>query len=349
MGIAIMLRIKISPQAVVTIQTAIPKLISSLILVTFSYAIVGLLIDVSYFVQAFVINLILSSSQGTNTSPVATLLQKIIDGVGSLFSNPDLSSDIVNTVTDLSVKNLTNMGFIKASFIITQFVPYFMIEILGGILGTIVGGIGGGTITGLLGGGILAMIFTIIIFVLLIKFFIGLIKAYFNLILKIITGPLEIAMGALPNSKMGFSSWILDVVANLAVFPICSIYIVLIYFIINQISYFGTLWTPSLLTLGILTSTPTIAIRLIIGIGAILLLPKLPTMIPEFIFMIKPSPWGKAIGESFGSIPGGKLVSKGVQTGAKSGVQLVDDVAGTGTGNRFWNKAITAVNKVVNK
>jgi hypothetical protein len=43
-GLSIMLRIKISPQAVITIQSAIPKLITSLILVTFSYAIAGLLI-----------------------------------------------------------------------------------------------------------------------------------------------------------------------------------------------------------------------------------------------------------------------------------------------------------------
>src|SRR4030043_143429 len=45
MGFAIMFRVKINPQTVITIQSALPRVIIALILITFSYAIVGLLID----------------------------------------------------------------------------------------------------------------------------------------------------------------------------------------------------------------------------------------------------------------------------------------------------------------
>jgi len=60
MGIMIMLRIKISPQAVINIQNAIPQLITTLILVTFSYAIAGLLIDLTYLIQGLTISIISS-------------------------------------------------------------------------------------------------------------------------------------------------------------------------------------------------------------------------------------------------------------------------------------------------
>ena len=49
-GFAIMFRAKINPQTVVTIQSAIPKAVVALILVTFSYAIAGLMIDLMYLV-----------------------------------------------------------------------------------------------------------------------------------------------------------------------------------------------------------------------------------------------------------------------------------------------------------
>ncbi len=58
MGLLIMLRVKISPQATITIQNSIPKIIISLILVTFSYAISGLIIDFSYLFQAIILSII---------------------------------------------------------------------------------------------------------------------------------------------------------------------------------------------------------------------------------------------------------------------------------------------------
>ena len=50
MGFMIMFRAHISPQAVATVQDSIPRIIIALVLVTFSYAIAGLLIDVMFLV-----------------------------------------------------------------------------------------------------------------------------------------------------------------------------------------------------------------------------------------------------------------------------------------------------------
>lgn len=48
LGFAVMFRVKISPQATMTIQAAVPRILIALILVTFSYAIVGFIIDLTY-------------------------------------------------------------------------------------------------------------------------------------------------------------------------------------------------------------------------------------------------------------------------------------------------------------
>ena len=47
-GVAIMLRLKIDPRTVMTIQNQIPKLIIGILLVTFSFSIAGFLIDIMY-------------------------------------------------------------------------------------------------------------------------------------------------------------------------------------------------------------------------------------------------------------------------------------------------------------
>ena len=57
-GFMIMFRVKINPQTVISIQLALPKLIATLLLITFSYAIAGLIIDFFYIIAAMGFNLL---------------------------------------------------------------------------------------------------------------------------------------------------------------------------------------------------------------------------------------------------------------------------------------------------
>ena len=66
-GLAIMLRIKIDPRTVMTIQNQIPKIIIGILLVTFSYAIAGFLIDMMY-TSIYLVGNIITSSDSKNTS-----------------------------------------------------------------------------------------------------------------------------------------------------------------------------------------------------------------------------------------------------------------------------------------
>lgn len=58
MAFMIMFKVKISPQIVITVQSALPKIVIALILITFSYAIAGLLIDLMYVFMALIASLI---------------------------------------------------------------------------------------------------------------------------------------------------------------------------------------------------------------------------------------------------------------------------------------------------
>lgn len=277
-GIMIMLRVKISPQAVIGLQNAIPQLITALILVTFSYAIAGLIIDLMYFFQSLVLAIIFTGV-GKNLSDNLFKMSLISTNFANL-SNFDLGTVFLMITNNVGVVVITSIGAIIGAiigFIVGSVVP---------IVGNSVGAVGGGVI----GGVLFALIISIIILISIIKFFFGLIKCYVTLIIKIILAPLEIGMGAFPNSKMGFSTWILDVIANISVFPISIIFLVLVNIIAG--SSFG-LWAPNIISFSGISGV----IPVIIALGGIILLPKLPEMIPQYIFMLKPSPWGTALGE----------------------------------------------------
>ncbi len=323
-GMMIMLRVKISPQAVITVQSAIPKLITTLILVTFSYAIAGLVIDLANFIQALVVA-ILFSVKGVNlTDSLFT---------GGIYSGLPVLSDIMGKITafltngNFKFANLSNPDLRDLQMLTYRAVPgWTSLVMLGGLLGSIVlgfllGGVGqavlgsggnwigdmagrvlGGGVGGLIGGILVPLILCIIAAFWLVKLYFGLLKCYVTLIFKIILGPLEIGMGAFPNSKMGFSTWIMDVVSNMAVFPVVGIFLILLNMITDAVSAPGLLspvWAPGLISAGGIS--PSI-IGAAIGLAGLAMLSKLPSLVPEFIFKIKPSPFGQAIGQGLGEV-----------------------------------------------
>src|ERR1035437_3150426 len=68
-GLAIMLRLKIDPRTVMTIQNQIPKIIISLVLVTFSFAIAGFLIDLMWVSTYTIINVMGQADSKIDSNP----------------------------------------------------------------------------------------------------------------------------------------------------------------------------------------------------------------------------------------------------------------------------------------
>jgi len=282
-GLMIMLRIKISPQATITLQNAIPKIITSLIFVTFSYAIAGLIIDFSYVI----INL------GVN------LLQ------------PNFPSTMTTANYDLGI-------FWGRSYEMTWAV-LATVGIIAGVLGGLAVGGAVGAAVGILAGLLILLIVGLVTAITLIKFMFSLAKCYLTIILKIVLAPFEIAAGAFPNSKTGFSSWVIGLIANVAVFPISFFFIILGYIVWSKVGNTGgtSLWAPELIGFA---GFPFV-LQILTGFGVVLMLPKIPNLVLEAVFKLK-SPFGAAIGEAVKGVPmrglASSVVDSGLQQGGKS-------------------------------
>src|SRR3989338_8929354 len=80
-GFMIMFRAHISPQAVATVQDSIPRIVVALILVTFSYAIAGLMIDIMFLFLNIVITALQNVSPQILTERANIVFDKSVFGV----------------------------------------------------------------------------------------------------------------------------------------------------------------------------------------------------------------------------------------------------------------------------
>jgi hypothetical protein len=322
-GLAIMLQVKISPQAVISIENAIPKIIGALILVTFSYAIAGFMIDLMYVFIALAINILK------------------IGGINpALFQIPK-TPIIAGQITTEKVINNGFFSLLPMFFSLTTSGIGFLL--LGGTIGGIIGGLGGlpvgpaggfmGIALGATGGVVIIMlIWSVIALVLLFKLLFGLIKAYINIILAIILAPFQIMVGAIPGVEAGgFGSWFKGLVTELAIFPAVVVVAMIGVFLMQSFET-STMWSPPFLsapefgslsswfatTFGLVSGTadiPTVLMKTIIGMGFLLILAKIPDIIRQAMKTEKG--YGSAIGQALGPIPG--LVNQGGRMGAQVG------------------------------
>ena len=178
-GFLIMMRQKVGGQTVVTAQQAIPHIIVALLLVTFSYAIAGLLIDLMYLVMY--------------------LLLALFDKDNETFLNKnflELGWVMISNGTEAAFEAVQKFsGKMESSL------PDFAQDI-----------------TSILGGLTLSVVVAIAITLKIFELFFELLKTYITIVLTIAFSPVILAMGALPG-KDTFKQWILDLVGNLAAFP----------------------------------------------------------------------------------------------------------------------------------
>lgn len=183
----IMFRVKLSPQVVISVQSALPKIAVGLILVTFSYAIAGFMIDLMYVV---------------------------IGLIGLLLSNgdPGFARDIFRFCTEgFRSSYLSIGGFIGIAF--TLIMMQFMIAI-GFITG--ISSITNVAITII---AILALVYFIIVtFLVTIRTFILIFKTLAKIFILTIIAPIQITLGII-FPQVGFSLWFKSFASALAVFP----------------------------------------------------------------------------------------------------------------------------------
>lgn len=314
----IMFRVKINPQTVITVQSAIPKVIGALIAVTFSYAIAGLLIDLMYVVI------------GVLSLAFAPFLPSVF--LGAATSNP------VTLLFGMMTTGFFNLGILGSLFVLglLLFFPLLVIIATTSLIAGLFTASAGWWI-GLIGLLIVAIVYLWISF----KTIWALFKAFANVVLLTIFGPLQMALGVLiPN--FGIGAWARSYFSQLSVFITTGLLSVLsmvfavqsfVVLIDTLADDFGALLLTLISTIfgGLGFSLGTSAAAAIVnasgwppllniggGYGVALVLWGVAfvlfTMIPKATELVqsflagKPFAYGSAIGEAFGPIrwAGGK-------------------------------------------
>lgn len=207
-GFLIMIRSKIGSQAAVTVQQVLPKLVISLILVTFSYAIVGLMIDIMYLAIFLLIGVI--------GGPAGT----IAGGQTGTINLREIS--------------LSNDIFTSGFGLITNGAATNVAEGLNTVVSNILGNLGWNeTISKVFSAGVgvvFLLIFIVAILYALFRVFMALIGAYVGIFFSVIFAPIQLMFGALPGQNT-FQKWIQGILENLIVFPTIVLLILIAYFI----------------------------------------------------------------------------------------------------------------------
>jgi len=195
-GFLIMMRQKIGGQAAITAQQAIPQIIVSLLLVTFSYAIAGLVIDLMYVVMYLLLALF-QKDQGVFLNKNFLQLGWIMVSNGAT-----MAYEAVQEFSDSMQGNLEYWG--------------------DGVIPTL------GSIT-------LAVVVALAIALKIVELFFELLKTYVTIVLTIAFSPILLAFGAVPGQNP-FKQWMLNLVGNLAAFPTVLLVLIVSDQLTNHIS-----------------------------------------------------------------------------------------------------------------
>ncbi len=246
-GVMIMFRVRIDAKTAASVQLAIPKLIVTLLVITFSYAIVGFLIDISTVISAMVISVLQAGgilTMGKHALPVVAGGQSLLGAVGSVLVN----------------------GFM--AFIVSPFI--FFNLVIGGLVGMAASfaAIIAGTISGV--GIIVSVIILIAVGISYIKLIFKLFQAFFSIIINLIFSPIILLGNLMPGSN-AISSWLMSIVGNLAVFPVASFFLVLSYALMCQpiLSILPSILGSSVNTSGTLGFASQSALESLLGVKSL--------------------------------------------------------------------------------
>jgi hypothetical protein len=328
-GFMIMFRAKINPQTVISVENALPKIVIALILITFSFAIAGFLIDLMYVIIVLVISILSSNDNNFNSTQFQN--EYIGAGFGKLFLDvtaghvwygrlgimPVMSNALLGLFPwyiSITVKSIVGAIFaiVINNTLINPGITKPVTEALNNPgLGTVnIGQIIGGILHPVTNWFVLFVLFlfgmtTIFNFImsilltgtlllLVFRIFALLFTSYLKLLLLVIIGPFFLMFEAIPGKNV-FSTWIKGIIGNLIAFPITITVFILGYIIINSSTPAGY----SNLRLPYLGGIESDAFKILVGVGLMILIPDLVKMTKEALG-IKDLPISIGIGTFFG-------------------------------------------------
>lgn len=315
-GFMVMFRKKIDPKTVVTVQNAIPRIVIALLLVTFSYAIVGILIDAMYLAIMLSAATIASVSPelgyavalfSGGTTCISSNIQGSAGGVQFSVGTPATTTEITASLFNDGLWGMTKFffgsgvqslddiarlltgGFNQTGTALWIGVPGLM----GGLLGKFKGAALGLVSAPLL---LTAIIMIVLIFGFIRLVFV-LVDAYINIIISLLTAPFHLMMEAVPGTN-AFAGWFKNLISKIIVFPLTSI-LLMVSAILTSQTVSEKIWAPPLISAG----NGGVGISGLIGLGMLLIIPSVIAGIQKSLKAEPMIPGG--LGPIFGPISSG--------------------------------------------
>lgn len=325
-GFMIMFRMKLNPQTVISVENALPKIVISLLLITFSFAIAGFLIDLMYVVIAIAISLMSNNNMYYDAGQFQKefLTADTIKLAGAMFPAKDnsfmasglgLFMNLGNALLSLLgpfngiLRGLLGgagllIGVLKTDQWFGWLIHAFdnTAAVSGKIPGLILGALIIPTVSVLLGAIgaflipqlIIAILVLFTALLLFFRIFSLLIKAYINILIMVIFSPLFMLFEAIPG-RSAFSYWFKNLLAELLTFPIVIILFLVGYVIVNNLITPATsIWTPPFFG-----GIDPAAFSLIVGMAIIFMIPDFVKQVKELLG-VKGLPLGFGAGTFFG-------------------------------------------------
>lgn len=265
-GFLVMFRKKIDPKTVVTVQNALPNIVVTLLLITFSYAIVGVLIDFMYLFIMIAVSILQPISNGA---------------IDQNTANTFVSSNFWLVFRKMLGGGLSSIDDIAAMF--GDYIPIVSMAVPGtiGLIATLFTGNVGATVLGAVAVPVLLLVIIFFAFLIaIVRLFFLLVSAYIQIILALLISPFQLLLSAFPGSH-AFENWIKNLIANIAVFPITAI-MLLVGTILVKADYGGArLWGPPFLIPAGTGSAAGGGMGGVIGLGILFAIPSVAGSIKE--------------------------------------------------------------------
>jgi len=318
LGFLIMFRANLDGQTAVSLQSILPRIVLTMLYISFSFAIAGLLIDLMYLLIGVSVDIIWGSGLGLDGETVARTRDEFIGaGMNNLWwvnINPFVVGSAFWDMVPMSFKGLIDLMLFKnLNILVLHGLTYLVnlpiqavshVGVNAGAFGFTAGGnvgklpeflvwiiqiIGTGILGWVLPGLVLGLIITLTILFFAFKIFFLLLSSYIKIMLYIIFAPIIIIFEVIPGNS-SFSWWLKNLAGELIAFP-TVIVIMLAGQMINLINDVkGPYWTslgsgvfstpPNTFTLPFLYGFLPEDFSVVVALGIILIT-------PDFIKMVK--------------------------------------------------------------
>ena len=333
MGFLIIFRAKINPQTVMGIESALPRIIITLLLITFSFAIVGLLFDLMYIFMAVIITALGPIAGIPSDQMVAKFLLGGPDDIFSLFSNPAAPKNIwisnilfglpnalmraVPVVGDVVQISGTVLGFWKIFPWIWHNIfsgagaEFFNLDFSAGIFaadGPILGAITrilfiyimlpvAFSVAAFVIPLLIGLLILLTVITLFFRILMMIFRSYITVLILTALSPLILLLEAVPG-RSTFSNWFRSIASELIVFP-ALVAILLIGVIITQATDKGFL-----IQFPFLYGVNANALSMIVGMMLLFMIPSLIKLVKTAI-QPKPLSLPAGLGVFFGGAASG--------------------------------------------